>query len=98
MCFLALFYMHRGFFAQALRESPSDPMGSKYSHSVLAAYNSATSFVNLIESLFNQHPGLTERMWFLFTHVFSCSVCGSLDVFFTTEPNASDSWYLEKLQ
>jgi hypothetical protein len=69
--------MHRGYFAQAVRESPSDPMGSKYSHSVLAAYNSATSFVNLIESLFNQQPSLTERMWFLFTHVFSCSVCGS---------------------
>ncbi len=72
--FLALFYMHRGFFALALEDSPNDPMGSKYSHSVLASYNSAMSFVNLAESLFNQHPKLTERMWFLFTHVFSCSV------------------------
>lgn len=72
--FLALFYMHRGFFALALEDSPNDPMGSKYSHSVLASYNSAMSFVNLVESLFNQHPKLTERMWFLFTHVFSCSV------------------------
>ena len=71
----ALFYMHRGFFAQALEDSPGDPMGSKYSPSVLAAYSSATSFVGLIESLFHQHPQLTERMWFLFTHVFSCAVC-----------------------
>ena len=76
----ALFYMHRGFFAQALEDSPSDPMGSKYSPSVLAAYTSATSFVGLIESLFHQHPQLTERMWFLFTHVFSCAVCFTPDM------------------
>jgi hypothetical protein len=70
--------MHRGFFAQALEDNPGDPMGSKYSPSVLAAYGSATSFVGLIESLFHQHPHLTERMWFLFTHVFSCAVCAIL--------------------
>ena len=69
--------MHRGFFAQAMEDSPTDPMGSKYSPSVLAAYGSATTFVGLIESLFNQHPQLTERMWFLFTHVFSCAVRAS---------------------
>lgn len=70
----ALFYMHRGFFAQAMEDNPIDPMGSKYAPSVLAAYGSACSFVGLIESLFKQHPVLTERMWFLFTHVFSCAV------------------------
>ncbi len=72
--FEALFYMHRGFFAQGLDDNPNDPMGSKYGPSVLAAYRSACSFVGLIESLFKQHPVLTERMWFLFTRVFSCSV------------------------
>ncbi|PPQ94650.1 hypothetical protein CVT25_009381 [Psilocybe cyanescens] len=71
---MSLFYMHRGFFAQALEDNPNDPMGSKYSPSVLAAYTSATSFVGLIESLYNQHPQLTERMWFMFTHVFSCAI------------------------
>ncbi|KAI0349656.1 hypothetical protein OH77DRAFT_1499462 [Trametes cingulata] len=71
---ITLFYLHRGFFARALEESPGDPLGSKYAPSVLAAYNCACSFVGLIKSLFSQHPGLTERMWFLFTHVFSCSI------------------------
>ncbi|KAF9258724.1 hypothetical protein L218DRAFT_1063037 [Marasmius fiardii PR-910] len=71
---MSLFYMHRGFFARALEDSPADPMGSKYAPSVLAAYTSACSFVGLIGSLFKQHPRLTERMWFLFTHVFSCSI------------------------
>ena len=71
----ALFYLHRGFFARALEESPGDPLGSKYAPSVLAAYTCACAFVGLARSLYSQHPGLTERMWFLFTHVFSCSVC-----------------------
>ncbi|KAG5637686.1 hypothetical protein H0H81_003602 [Sphagnurus paluster] len=59
---ISLFYMHRGYFAQAMEDSPTDPMGNKYSQSVLAAYTSATTFVGLIESLFKQHPGLTERI------------------------------------
>ncbi|KAG6864620.1 hypothetical protein C0991_008241 [Blastosporella zonata] len=64
-----------------MEDSPTDPMGSKYSPSVLAAYTSACSFVGLVESLFKQHPILTERMWFLFTHVFSCAiVLGSIAV------------------
>ncbi|KAJ7636037.1 fungal-specific transcription factor domain-containing protein [Mycena polygramma] len=78
---IALFYMHRGFFAQALEDNPQDPMGSKYAPSVLAAYTSACTFVGLIESLFKQHPALTERMWFYFMHVFSCAiVLGSIAV------------------
>ncbi|KAG5715994.1 hypothetical protein E4T56_gene2317 [Termitomyces sp. T112] len=78
---MSLFYMHRGYFAQAMEDSPVDPMGSKYSPSVLAAYTSACSFVGLVESLFKQYPVLTERMWFLFTHVFSCAiVLGSIAV------------------
>ena len=74
LSYAALFYMHRGFFAHALEECPNDPMGSKYSPSVLAAYTGACTFVGLVESLFRQHPALTERMWFVFTHVFSCAV------------------------
>lgn len=70
----ALFYMHRGFFARAIEDSPDDPLGSKYAPSVLAVYNGACSFVGLVRSLFSQQPVLTERMWFLFTHVFSCAV------------------------
>lgn len=78
---ITLFYMHRGFFAQALEDSSNDPMGSRYAPSVLAAYQSAMTFVALVESLFKQHPQLTERMWFLFTHVFSCAiVLGSIAV------------------
>jgi hypothetical protein len=71
---VALFYMHRGFFARAMEANSEDPLGSRFAPSVLAAYTSACSFVGLIESLFAQYPGLTERMFFLFSHVFSCAV------------------------
>ncbi|KAA1468740.1 hypothetical protein DENSPDRAFT_834151 [Dentipellis sp. KUC8613] len=71
---ITIFYMHRGFFARAIEDNSDDPLGSKYAPSVLAAYNSACSFVGLIKSLFSQQPTLTERMWFLFTHVFSCAI------------------------
>lgn len=76
----ALFYMHRGFFARALEDNAQDPLGSKYAPSVLAAYSTACSFVGLIKSLFSQHPAITERMWFLFTHVFSCAVSIGFDM------------------
>ncbi|KAF8196689.1 fungal-specific transcription factor domain-containing protein [Mycena galopus ATCC 62051] len=76
-----LFYMHRGFFAQALQENPTDPMGHKFAPSVLAAYTSACTYVGLVESLFKQYPALTERMWFYFMHVFSCAiVLGSIAI------------------
>ncbi|KAL1746787.1 fungal-specific transcription factor domain-containing protein [Schizophyllum fasciatum] len=71
---ITIFYLHRGFFATALEENPVDPMASKYAASVLAAYNSAQSFVGLVTSLHKQHPRLTERMFFLFSHVFSCAI------------------------
>jgi len=71
---ITIFYLHRGFFAKAIEDHPEDPLGSKYAPSFLAAYNSACSFAGLIRSLYSQHPGLTERMWFLFTHVFSCAI------------------------
>ncbi|KAF9078142.1 hypothetical protein BDP27DRAFT_1310847 [Rhodocollybia butyracea] len=71
---ITLLYLHRGFFAHALEDSPDDPMGSKYAPSVLAACESACIFVSLIDSMFKRYPLLTERMWFLYTHVFSCSI------------------------
>lgn len=69
-----MLYLHRGFFARAMDENPEDPLGSKYGSSVLSAHRSASSFVALVHSLWSQYKILTERMWFLFTHVFSCAV------------------------
>ncbi|EPT00931.1 hypothetical protein FOMPIDRAFT_1162266 [Fomitopsis schrenkii] len=71
---ITIFYMHRGFFATALQEAPEDPLSHKYAPSVLAAYNSACSYVGLIKSMYSQYPKLIARMWFYFTHVFSSAI------------------------
>jgi len=37
---LAIFYMHRGYFARSLEENKEDPLGGRYGPSVLAAVRS----------------------------------------------------------
>ncbi|EJD07479.1 uncharacterized protein FOMMEDRAFT_115738 [Fomitiporia mediterranea MF3/22] len=69
-----LLYMHRGFFARAISDNPKDPLGSPYGTSVIAAYRSAGSLVALVRDLDSQLPEPTERLWFLWTHLFSCAV------------------------
>jgi hypothetical protein len=70
-----LLYMHRGFFARALNDHPKDPLGSPYGTSVIAAYRSAGSLIALMRNLHSQLQEPMERMWFLWTHMFSCAVC-----------------------
>ncbi|EKM50390.1 uncharacterized protein PHACADRAFT_263672 [Phanerochaete carnosa HHB-10118-sp] len=69
-----LLYMHRGFFARAVSDHPKDPLGSPYGSSFIAAYRSAGSLVALVRNIHSQLKELTERMWFLWTHLFSCSI------------------------
>jgi hypothetical protein len=69
-----LLYMHRGFFARALNDHPKDPLGSPYGTSVIAAYRSAGSLIALMRNLHSQLQQPMERMWFLWTHMFSCAV------------------------
>ncbi|TFK51693.1 hypothetical protein OE88DRAFT_1658274 [Heliocybe sulcata] len=69
-----LLYMHRSFFARALSDHPKDPLGSPYGTSVIAAYRSAGSLVALMRNLHSQLTDLTERIFFLWTHMFSCAI------------------------
>ncbi|KAI9511531.1 hypothetical protein F5148DRAFT_1274173 [Russula earlei] len=69
-----LLYMHRGFFARALNDHPKDPLGSPYGTSVIAAYRSAGSLIALMRNLHSQLQEPMERMWFLWTHMFSCAI------------------------
>lgn len=66
--------MHRGFFAKAISEHSTDPLGSPYGSSFIAAYRSAGSLVALVRNIHSQLKELSERMWFFWTHLFSCSV------------------------
>lgn len=69
-----LLYLHRSFFARAISDHPKDPLGSPYGTSVIAAYRSAGSLVALMRNLHTQLKAPSERMWFLWTHMFSCAV------------------------
>jgi len=72
--FLDLLYLHRSFFARAISDHPKDPLGSPYGTSVIAAYRSAGSLVALLRNLHTQLKEPSERIWFLWTHMFSCAV------------------------
>lgn len=69
-----LLYLHRSYFARAMNDHPKDPLGSPYGTSVIAAYRSAGSLVALMRNLHTQLRDLSERIWFLWAHMFSCSV------------------------
>ncbi|KAF8998591.1 hypothetical protein BDQ17DRAFT_1362076 [Cyathus striatus] len=69
-----LLYLHRSFFARAISDHPKDPLGSPYGTSVIAAYRSAGSLVALMRNLYTQLKEPSERMWFLWTHMFSCAI------------------------
>ncbi|KAJ3568149.1 hypothetical protein NP233_g5908 [Leucocoprinus birnbaumii] len=69
-----LLYLHRSFFARAISDHPKDPLGSPYGTSVIAAYRSAGSLVALVRNLHTQLKAPSERIWFLWTHMFSCAI------------------------
>ncbi|KAJ3781385.1 fungal-specific transcription factor domain-containing protein [Lentinula aff. detonsa] len=69
-----LLYLHRSFFARAISDHPKDPLGSPYGTSVIAAYRSAGSLVALMRNLHTQLQDLSQRLWFLWTHMFSCAI------------------------
>ncbi|KZT28275.1 hypothetical protein NEOLEDRAFT_1129627 [Neolentinus lepideus HHB14362 ss-1] len=71
---LTLLYVHRTFFAQALKDFPDDPMRSQYAPSFLAGYRSACDLLASVRESFEQYPREIARFWVLFTHGFSCSV------------------------
>ncbi|TFK26171.1 hypothetical protein FA15DRAFT_637937 [Coprinopsis marcescibilis] len=71
---LNLLYLHRSFFARAMSDHPKDPLGSPYGTSVIAAYRSAGTLVALMRNLHGQLKEPSERMWFLWTHMFSCAI------------------------
>ncbi|KAK0202818.1 fungal-specific transcription factor domain-containing protein [Desarmillaria ectypa] len=69
-----LLYLHRSFFARAISDHPKDPLGSPYGTSVIAAYRSAGSLVALMRNLHTQLQEPSERIWFLWGHMFSCAI------------------------
>lgn len=75
---IALLYVHRCFFAQALADFPRDPLRSQYALSFLAGYRSACALIATLREQFSINPVQIARFWVLWTHAFSSTVslCG----------------------
>ncbi|KAI0696344.1 hypothetical protein BC835DRAFT_1272113 [Cytidiella melzeri] len=71
---LTLLYVHRTFFAQALKDHPLDPLKSQYAPSFLAGYRAACSLISTVREQFNINPVQIARFWVLWTHAFSSAV------------------------
>jgi hypothetical protein len=69
-----LLYIHRSYFAQAIREDSANPLRHKYAQSVLAVSRSAFRLITSLKGLYSVHPGLASRNWFFWSGVFSACV------------------------
>lgn len=76
-----LLYLHRAYFVKAIRHPSKNPLGHKYSPSVLAAYRSARRLISSLRGVYAKHPQLTATIWFFWSAVFSaCYILGGIVV------------------
>ncbi|KZP18904.1 hypothetical protein FIBSPDRAFT_1045841 [Athelia psychrophila] len=69
-----ILYIHRNYFAQAIREEPLDPLKHKYGPSVMASYRSAYRMICGMTDLYTLHPEATSKHEFSWASVFSACV------------------------
>lgn len=71
---IALLYLHRGFFAQALIDNPTNPQQSVHGQSFITAYKCACAVLDSTEDHYAQQPLLITRVWRVWSNAFSASV------------------------
>ncbi|KZV65070.1 hypothetical protein PENSPDRAFT_745213 [Peniophora sp. CONT] len=69
-----LLFIHRGFFAQALIESPVNPLRSQYAPSFLASVRAASTVLRVVREQFAMHPSMCSRFWSIWTYAFSAAI------------------------
>ncbi|KAK1227215.1 hypothetical protein PQX77_009849 [Marasmius sp. AFHP31] len=76
-----LLYLHRSFFAQALKEDPSNPLEHRFAPSLVATHRSACRLISSLKCLYPNHSEMAQTSWFFWSGVFSsCIVLGALVV------------------
>ncbi|KAJ7467109.1 hypothetical protein FB451DRAFT_1040695 [Mycena latifolia] len=70
----ALMYIHKGSFLEAMRDNPTNPLGSSYSASFLASYRSASEIIKANIRNFTHHPMLFTRWWPIWKSLFNAAV------------------------
>ncbi|KAF4570041.1 hypothetical protein EYR36_009847 [Pleurotus pulmonarius] len=74
-----LLYIHRSYFAQAIRQQSDDPLKHRFAQSVLATYRSACRIISSLWGLYEVHKGDATNCWFFWSSVFSaCSTLRKL--------------------
>ncbi|KAG2136039.1 fungal-specific transcription factor domain-containing protein [Suillus clintonianus] len=71
---LTLMFLHRGFFAQAMSDFPSDPLRSPLGRSFMVAYQCASILITTTINQFTSQPVLCSRVWRIWSFAFSASV------------------------
>ncbi|TFK28831.1 hypothetical protein FA15DRAFT_664908 [Coprinopsis marcescibilis] len=71
---LALLYIHRNYFAQAIQQYPENPLRSPYAPSFLATYRCASGIIKSCMNYYKKFPQLSGRWWGIWTHLFSAAV------------------------
>ncbi|KAF8897440.1 fungal-specific transcription factor domain-containing protein [Infundibulicybe gibba] len=71
---VALLYIHRSFFAQAMLDHPVNPLRSPYAPSFLAAYRCASGMIKSTLNHYDRFPELCCRWWTIWTHLFSAAI------------------------
>lgn len=79
--FKALLYIHRRYFATAIKLNKDDPLKTKYGASVMAACRSACLLLSSLRSLYGAHPQLASRQTFFWSGAFSAVVSTELRYF-----------------
>lgn len=69
-----LLHIHRSFFAQAIIESPVNPLKSQYAQSFLAAYRASSTILRTIRAQYANTPHLCARFWSIWQYGFSAAV------------------------
>ncbi|KAJ6538854.1 hypothetical protein DFH09DRAFT_1368755 [Mycena vulgaris] len=71
---VALMYIHKGSFIEALRDNPTDPLSSPYSASFLAGYRSASEIIKADIMNFTNYPMLFTRWWAIWKGLFNAAI------------------------
>ncbi|KAG6837163.1 hypothetical protein H0H93_013753 [Arthromyces matolae] len=75
-----LLYIHRSYFAQAIREASDDPLKHRFKKSVIAAFQTSRRIISVLTSLYAVNR-LCRYVWFFWSGYFSsCVVLGVLIV------------------
>lgn len=71
---LTSLHVHRGFFAHALFQCPTDPLTSKFAASVYAAFGAACRIIQRSRDYHSRRPLIMKRSNIMYSHTFSAAV------------------------